>query len=219
MRNVFLDRFKRILILSLLVAAACTKAATTQVVKVPPPSLPRTDQHAEPVAAKVPGELAKTAELPKVNADDPIDITILQAQLQFERGENLYNQGFLQRAKQEFDGAVDLILEAAQTFPKDARLQHELTDLVARVNAMELAALRQEEGLTDQKEEHAAIDDLQHVETFPALIDPKLKKEIEEDVKEITHDLPIEINDRVLGFLNYYHNGRGRSEERRVGKE
>jgi len=210
MRDVLLVRLTRILVLTVAVVPACTKAVPTQVVKVAPAPLPQMEQHAEPLNAAIPAELSKIVELPKTTVGDPIDLMILEAQLQFERGENLYKQGFLQRAKQEFDGAVDLVLEAAQTFPKDARLQHELTDLVARVNAMELAALRQEEGLTDQKEEHAAIDDLQHVETFPALIDPKLKKEIEEDVKEITHDLPIEINDRVLGFLNYYHNGRGR---------
>ena len=64
--------------------------------------------------------------------------------------------------------------------------------------------------MTDQTDQPAAIDDLEHVETFPTLIDPRLKKTAEEEVKEITHDLPIEINDRVLGFLDYYQNGRGR---------
>jgi membrane-bound lytic murein transglycosylase D len=58
---------------------------------------------------------------------------------------------------------------------------------------------------------HAAIDDLENVQTFPSLIDPRLKEEVEEDIREITHDLPIEINDRVLGFLAYYQNGRGRA--------
>src|SRR5439155_176953 len=82
------------------------------------------------------------------------------------------------------DGAVDLILETSATFPRERRLQHQLTDLVARVNAMELAALREGDGFTDQREEHAAIDDLEHVETFPALIDPKLKKAVEDDIKE-----------------------------------
>src|SRR5438105_11234166 len=122
MRNVFLVRLRRILILSLVVAAACTKAAPTQVIKVPPPPLPRIEQHAEPVASAISCELPKSAELTKLNAGDPVELTILEAQLQFERGENLYKQGFLQRAKQEFDGAVDLVLDAAQTFPKDPRL-------------------------------------------------------------------------------------------------
>ena len=50
---------------------------------------------------------------------------------------------------------------------------------------------------------------MEHLETFPATIDPGLKKEVEDEIKEISHDLPIEINDRVLGLLNYYQNGRG----------
>ena len=195
--------FNRILILTLPVLAACTKAVPAKVVKVTPPPLPHIEQQVEPLNASIP------RELPKVNLNDPIDLAILEAQLRFEHGESLYNQGFLKQAKEDFDGAVDLILDAAGTFPKEARLQHELTELVARVNAMELAALREGDGFTDQNEEHAAIDDLKHVETFPALINPKLKKEIEDDVKEFTHDLPIEINDRVLGFLDYYQNGRG----------
>jgi membrane-bound lytic murein transglycosylase D len=171
---------------------------------VPPPPLPRTDRHVEPLAAPIP------ARLPRVNFNNPIDIAILEAQLRFERGENLYKNGFLKQAKQEFDSAVDLILDTSGKYPKDLRLRHELTDLVGRINAMELVALREGDGFTDQKQQHAAIDDLEHVETFPALIDPKLKQEVEEDVSEITHDLPIEINNRVLGFLEYYQNGRGR---------
>jgi len=75
---------------------------------------------------------------------------------------------------------------------------------------MELAALREGDGFADETDQPAAIDDLEHVETFPALIDPKLKKAVEEEVQEVAHDLPIEINDRVLGFLEYYQNGRGR---------
>ena len=184
--------------------AACKTVVPTQAVKVAPPPLPHIDPHAEPLVAPIP------VELPRVNFNDPIDVAVLEAQLRFERGEDLYKQGFLKRAKEEFDEAVDLILDTAATYPKEPRLQRELTDLVARINAMELQALREGDGFTDQKEEHAAIDDLEHLETFPALIDPRLKKEVEDSVKEVTHDLPIEINDRVLGFLDYYQNRRGR---------
>ena len=130
-------RLNRIAFLTLLVLAACTKAVPTKVVKVAPPPLPHIDQHVEPVVAAIP------AELPRVNFNDPVDLAILEAQLRFERGESLYRQGFLKRAKDEFDGAVDLVLETAAAFPKERRLQHELTDLVARINAMELTALRE----------------------------------------------------------------------------
>jgi len=198
--------YKRGLILILPVLAACKTATPTKPVTLAPPPPPMMERrHVEPVAVAVP------AQLPQVNFNNPVDLAILQAQLRFEKGEELFKQGFLTRAKEEFNAAVDLILETSSIHPKDTRLQHELTDLVALVNAMELAALREGDGFTDQKDQPAAIDELKNVETFPALIDPKLKKTVEDEVREVAHDLPIEINDRVLAFLQYYTKGRGRT--------
>jgi membrane-bound lytic murein transglycosylase D len=188
------------------ILAGCKTAAPVQPVKVAPPAPSAIqNQRVEPVAAAVP------SQLPQINFNDPIDLTILQAQLRFEEGENLYKQGFLKRAKEEFDSAIDLLLDAAAAHPKQPKLERQLMELTARVNAMELAALREGDGFTDQKDKPAAIDDLKAVETFPALIDPKLKKTVEDEVKGIVHDLPIEINERVLGFLDYYQKGRGRA--------
>jgi membrane-bound lytic murein transglycosylase D len=167
--------------------------------------LPRINQQVETVAAQIP------SELPQINPNDPVERAILQAQLRFENGEKLFRDGSLKRAKQEFDSAIDLILETSAIHENEPRLQHELTDLVARVNAMELAAIREGDGLRDGTQERAAIDDLEQVETFPALIDPKFKKAVEDEVQQVAHDLPIEINDRVLGFIDYYQNGRGHS--------
>jgi len=188
----------------LLLLTSCGAPPPARAVRVVPPSIPKIEQHVEPLIAAVP------AVLPQVNFNDPVDLAVFEAQLRFEKGEGLYKDGFLKRSKDEFNSAIDLILETTGTYQKEPRLQHELLDLVGRVHAMELAALREGDGFTDQTEEHAAIDDLEHVETFPALIDPKLKETVEDEVKEVAHDLPIEINDRVLGFLEYYQNGRGR---------
>jgi membrane-bound lytic murein transglycosylase D len=186
------------------VLAACSSGKTAQVVKVAPPPLPVIEKHVEPVTLPVP------SQIPQTLSKDPVDLIITEAQLKFEDGEDLYGQGFLKRAKEEFDAAIDLLLESSGRYPNDNRLQHELTLLTAKVHALEIAALREGDGFTDQVGEPAAIDDLKDVETFPALIDPKLRKEVEDEVSEIMHDLPIEINDRVLGFLEYYTNGRGR---------
>jgi membrane-bound lytic murein transglycosylase D len=197
--------FKRILILTVPVVAACSSGMPAKVVKVEPPPLPAViEKRVEPVVVPVP------AQIPQPLPKDPIDLIVSEAELRFERGEDLYKQGFLKRAKEEFDGAIDLLLDSSMRHPNNNRLQQELTDLVAKVHALELAALRDGDGFTDQSEEHAAIDDLEAVETFPALINPKLKKEVEDELSGLSHDLPIEINDRVLGFLEYYTSGRGR---------
>jgi len=202
--GVFLGFRGKHVLLGLALAAASCSAPPAKTAKVNPPPMPSIQPHPEPTVMPIP------TELPKINFDDPIDMAILEAQFRFEKGQDLYKHGSLKRAKDEFNAAIDLILDTAASHPKELRLQRELMNVVARVNAIELAALREGDGLTDQADQPAAIDDLEHVETFPALIDPRLKKTAEEEVKQITHDLPIEINDRVLGFLDYYENGRGR---------
>src|SRR4030095_8272328 len=191
--------------LMLSILAGCKATTPVRPVKAVPPAMPVIEQHVEPVVAAVP------SKLPHLNFNDPIELTILQAQMRFEKGEELYGQGFLRRAKDEFNSAIDLLLETAFDHPNELRLQKELMELVSRVNAMELAALREGDGFTDQTTKPAAIDDLENVENFHALIDPKHKKTVEDKVREIVHDLPIEINDRVLAFLEYYQKGRGRN--------
>jgi membrane-bound lytic murein transglycosylase D len=188
------------------ILTACSPTPPKQVKVIPPP-VPAIEQRIETrLALPVPARPA-----PQVTPTDPVAFVIVEAQLRFERGDEFYRQGFLKRAKDEFDGAIDLLLQSAATYPDNNHLQAELADLVAKVHALELTAVRDGDGFADQVGEHAAIDDLQQVETFPAAIDPKLKAAVEDEIRELSHDLPIEINDRVLGFLNYYQNGRGRS--------
>jgi membrane-bound lytic murein transglycosylase D len=194
----------RIFILVLPILAACSSVQPASLVKVTPPPQPSIERHIEPLVMPVP------AQIPREQAIDPIALAVVEAQLRFEHGEDLYQQGFLKQAKEEFDGAIDLLLDSATIYPGNTRLEREISDLVSKIHVLELAALREGDGFSDQTDERAAIDDLEHVETFPDTVDPKLKQEIEEEVKEITHDLPIEINDRVLGFLNHYTKGRGR---------
>jgi membrane-bound lytic murein transglycosylase D len=186
-----------------LLTASC-KTAPVKPLKTGYGLLPALQQHVEPLAATIPSELT----LPDL--DDPVDLAIVQAQFRMNKGEELYNQGLLKDARLEFDSAVDVILETAAVFPAEKRLQRLLNEVAARVNALELVTLREGGRFIDQPDQPAAIDDLEHVETFPALIDPKFKKAVEDEVKELAHDLPIEINDRVLGFLDYYQT-RGRT--------
>lgn len=193
-------------------ATSCTTAAPRQVqviapVAPPPPPAPiilPPFPRPEPIAAPI------ATVLPYESFVDEVGLAIVESRMRFERGQQLYESGFLNRSKEEFDGSVDILLESSAKHPRNSRLQHEITDVVTRVHALELAAIRNGDGFTDQTGEHAAIDDLQNV-TFPTLIDPILKQIAQEDVIELTHDLPIVLNDRVLGFLDYYQNGRGRN--------
>ena len=177
--------------------------------KVSPPLPVKIERQVEPLNMPVADQIQLNTPA------DPIELAVTEAHSRFQRGEELYKQGLLTNAREQFDSAIDLLMETSRIYRKDSRLQHEIKDLTTRVYALELSAIREDEGLSEQTEEHAAIDDLKHVETFPAPVDPNRKKEVEDEIKEISHDLPIEINDRVLGMLNYYQNGRGHATMQR----
>src|SRR5216117_3026217 len=107
----------------LLLLTSCGAPPPAKVIKVVPPPMPKIEQqHVDPLIAAIP------AELPQVNFNDSVDLAIIEAQLRFEKGEDLYKNGFLKRAKDEFNGAIDVILETAGTYQKEPRLQHELLD-------------------------------------------------------------------------------------------
>ena len=123
----------------------------------------------------------------------------------------LYDTGFLKQARTEFDSAIDTLLNSSRVYPGNERVRKELNDLVAKVHEMELASIKDGDGFTNQDGQHAAIDDLNMVPTFPAPIDPRQKEAVEAGVRRAEHDLPIEINGRVLAALDYFQNGRGRN--------
>ena len=165
-----------------------------------------------PTAAAVVVPADISSELPPAPVPpDEVGAVIADARRRFDRGTELYDTGFLKQAKTEFDSAIDTLLNSSRTFPKNERIRKELNDLVARVHEMELTAIRNGDGFTDQDGQRAAIDDINLVPTFPAPIDPKQKEAVEADVRSAQHDLPIEINGRVLTALQYFQSGRGRN--------
>jgi len=164
------------------------------------PAIPRP----EPTPSAIASSLSNETTI------DPVGVAIVESRMRFETGQDLYRNGFMAKARNEFDTAVDNLLESSSKYPQNPRIQREILELVTRIHTLELAAVQNGDGFADQAGDHAAIDDLQNV-TFPPVIDPKLKQVAEAEVRADKHDLPIELNDRVLGFLEYYQNGRGRN--------
>ena len=104
-----------------------------------------------PTAAAVVVPADISSELPPAPVPpDEVGAVIADARRRFDRGTELYDTGFLKQAKTEFDSAMDTLLNSSRTFPKNERIRKELNDLVARVHEMELTAIRNGDGFTDQ---------------------------------------------------------------------
>jgi membrane-bound lytic murein transglycosylase D len=135
---------------------------------------------------------------------------IARVEKEYQTGQDNYKAGHLEAAKQNFDHAFDLLLSGPVDVRADDRLQKEFDRLLDGVNGLEMAALEQGDGFTEQKSEPAPIDEANEV-TFP--VDPNIKAKAEAEVKSTHSDLPLMLTDPVAGYINYFSSrGRGTFE-------
>jgi membrane-bound lytic murein transglycosylase D len=200
-------------VVGLLVLAAGSPAcktvpAKTVVAKAPVEAPPKpTTQPQLPTLPDPPPPqvLSKIQEKPTF---DPVDAVIKESQAYFLEGEKDLKAGFLERARRNFDMSLEVVLRAGIAINQQERLERHLEGLIDRIHNYELAALREGDGFTEENYESAPIDEFASGDV-PLTFDPRSKVLAEETLKQVSHDLPLVINDTVLRFLDYLQN-RGR---------
>ncbi len=189
----------------LLALSACKTAEPKRAAVAPPmraqaPTLPAA-QTASPARA-IQEEIKPKA--------DPVDELIAKVEKEFQAGQANYHAGHLDAAKDSFDRAFNLLLESGLDIHSDDRLQGEFDKIVEGVHGLELIALQQGDGFTEQKAEPAPIDEANEI-TFP--VDPSIKAKAEAGIRQTKSDLPLVLNDEVAGYINYFSSrGRGTLE-------
>jgi membrane-bound lytic murein transglycosylase D len=149
---------------------------------------------------------------------DPVDVTIEQAEKEFQDGQANYTAGHLDAAKQNFDRAFDILTQGPVEVRSNEKLKKEFDKIVEGVNALEVEALKKGDGFTEQKAEPAPIDEANEV-TFP--VDPNVTARAAAELANTHSDLPLVMNDTVAGYINFYSTrGRGTLERAlvRAGK-
>jgi membrane-bound lytic murein transglycosylase D len=133
---------------------------------------------------------------------------IARVEQKFASGEQNYKAGHLEAARKDFDEAVDWMLESGYDLNADPKLSELFHRVVDTVYADELQAFRAGDGFQEAPAVPAPIDEVAEM-TFP--VDPRLKERAEEAAKNLSHDLPLTVNDQVLSFLNFFQTPRGRA--------
>jgi membrane-bound lytic murein transglycosylase D len=205
-----------------LLTTACALAVLgsigCQTAQRPAPLLPNKQGNAPPLTSTAAPITPATPELkasPATPAQvepkpDPVVDLIAQVEKEYQAGEDNYKADHLEAAKQNFDRAFNLLLESPLEIRSDERLQSEFDRLLDRVNGLELEALQQGDGFTEQKSEPAPIDEANEV-SYP--VDPSIRAKAEAEVKETHSDLPLMMTDPVASYINYFSNrGRGTLE-------
>ena len=136
---------------------------------------------------------------------DPIALLIAESDQHFENGRKELALGHLERAKAEFDRALDALLESPGGARRDPRLREHFDRLVDRISVLEQAALATGDGFSETKSEPAAIDSLLGIETFESTpLKPATAETVQADLDANTHDIPIPTNDRVLRYVELF---------------
>jgi membrane-bound lytic murein transglycosylase D len=161
-------------------------------------------QQSAPKASSTPRQEPERKPESKV---DPVADLISKVEKEYQAGQANYQAGHMEAAKQNFDTAFNLLVAGPIDLKSDERLEREFEKLLDGVNGLELAALQEGDGFTEQKSEPAPIDEANDV-TFP--VDPNIKAKAAAEVKATHSDLPLMLNDTVAGYINYF-SSRGRS--------
>jgi membrane-bound lytic murein transglycosylase D len=172
-------------------SAACASGSGGRVSQVTPATAPAVQAVQPPAVAPV----------------DPIADLLAAADRHFEEGRRELTLGHLAQAKTAFNASLEVLLQAPQNTRGDARLREHLDRLVDRIAALELAALATGDGFTERPTEPASIDQLLAISTFDAAPPtPATIENVQLDLQETSHDLPIPLNERVLRYVELFQN-------------
>jgi membrane-bound lytic murein transglycosylase D len=134
------------------------------------------------------------------------DMRIRRADEKYQNGRRLYEEGRTDEARREFDGAIDVLLGAPEDLADRNKIEKKLEALVAAIYRHDVNGL----GLADfsqQAYDKAPLEDILEM-TFP--VDPKIKPIVKDQVKATLSQLPLQVNDTVLSYINYFSSERGR---------
>jgi membrane-bound lytic murein transglycosylase D len=192
------------------VFAGCDQTLSTKQTKAHPPAAtpaPAVAANREPLALAQPLPLAP---LPALYDRRPaIDILVARVQVSFDVAEKEYKAGEFDKARRDYDRAVELIVASGYQSDSDPRLSDLLDQIGETLHSYDVNA-RQNAG--DEEENPgtpAPIDELTDL-TLPAG-DPRLAALAEKELMHVQHDLPLTVNAAVLQYLSYFSTPKGRA--------
>lgn len=165
-----------------------------------PPAL-----HAAVVPAKdVPNFLRNE---PQLAPRPQLDNRIKRAEQHFQAGRKLYLEGDASGARAEFDKAIETLLGSPESAPDRYTAEKRIEEYVDRIHRFDVEGLGAgllEDTVNYDKSPLQEILEL----TFP--IDPNLKSRVKDQVAATRSQLPLEENDEVLRYINYFNSDRGK---------
>ena len=132
---------------------------------------------------------------------------VRQAEKLVNEGRAAISAGNAAEARKLFDQAIDQLIDLAAADPDREKLDRYIQNLTEEIYTIDLESLGAARSLDDIRFDKSPLDDIREV-TFP--VDPRMKSKVQQELQLTTSQLPLVVNDTVLGYINYFANGRGR---------
>lgn len=134
------------------------------------------------------------------------DLLAARADEAFQTGKRLQYLGNVTEARFQFDRSVDLYMQALARAKKNQALYAKFEEAVDAIYRLDVTSLDAGLPLDDPGFDKSPLEDILEL-TFP--VDPKLKSKVKAELQATVSQLPLTMNDSVLGFIHYF-SGRGR---------
>jgi membrane-bound lytic murein transglycosylase D len=135
------------------------------------------------------------------------DVRIRRAEERFDAGKKLYQSGDMEGARREFDRALDMVLSSVGEPTDRTGYDRRLESLVESIYRYDVEGLGSGEVAQEPRFDKTPLDDILS-NTFP--VDPRLKHKVTAQLAATVSQLPLEVTDPVLSFINFFSSERGR---------
>lgn len=164
----------------------------------PPPTTPA------PIPQKTSPQVAEATPHAKITA---ISQLIDQAEASYTAGLEDYQAGSFEKAKQEFDHSLGVLLSSPYDIRSDNRLSEEFDLLADHINDVEVKAIAQGNSLSAHQYVPTPVESFSGL-TFK--VDPNVARSVQQEVQTIHLDIPLVSNETVSGVIAYFqHHARG----------
>jgi membrane-bound lytic murein transglycosylase D len=155
-------------------------------------------------ASEVPNS---SASLPSVARPSDTDFLIKKADDRFTAGKRAFQEGRTEDARKEFDRVIEVLATAPENLMDRARLERHIEELVESIYRYDVDDSAATDADPEVSFDKSPIDDLLQM-TFP--IDPSLRNKVQEQIRATASQLPLEENDAVVSYINFFSSPRGK---------
>ena len=145
--------------------------------------------------------------LPTVPRPSDAEFLIKRAEDRFAAGKRALQEGRGEEARKQFDRVVEVLLTAPDNVMERPRLERRMEELIESIYRYDVDQSAAAQAEPDVSFEKSPIDDLLQM-TFP--IDPSLRNKVQEQIRVTASQLPLEVSDPVVSYINFFSSPRGK---------